>query len=376
LRHWLRHVFPAYFLWFVALLFAELAGWLQRPLLWLPLFAAGVGAAFALEFGLARAGRLRAWLPPATVRLLAATTLVLGPLYAVAAGARTVLAPLILLWFVPAAMERSVVEISATAVYAVVLDLGLGLPVFTATPVHPAYYSQLLSIATLAAVLFAITGIARYQRRIKAQNGWQLKQLAAAEAHVQALVTQDSLTRAFKRHYFVQLLRQEKARVDRYGGAFSICLLDIDRYEKLHESYGETVCAQVLRELAERVVQTVRIMDVVGQLHEGEEPVGRCGTTEFGLMLPSTGLVGAMDCAERLRANLESTPFRTAAGAIYVTTSVGGASMRTNRKWKHCSTARTKRWRWYGAAAAMLCVRWGSTGAAGSTRCGFFSRRP
>lgn len=124
--------------------------------------------------------------------------------------------------------------------------------------------------------------------------------MVEVKRQVQALVTQDTLTRAFKRHYFVQLLRQEKARVDRYGGTFSIGLLDIDRYEKLHETYGETVCAPVLRELAERVIEGVRVMDIVGHVHEGEEPVGRYGTTVFGLLLPATGAY-ACTCRRRQR---------------------------------------------------------------------------
>ncbi|HWP94243.1 MAG TPA: GGDEF domain-containing protein [Gammaproteobacteria bacterium] len=147
--------------------------------------------------------------------------------------------------------------------------------------------------------------------------------LEAAESQINELVMQDRTTRAFKRQFILQLCAQEKARVDRYGGKFSVCMLELDGITQVIGRHGGQVGGQLLRELSDLITKGVRQMDLLGILHQGHEPVGRIQGTQFLLVLPCTGFVGAADCAERIRRLVEQTTFRTEIGPVNMTLSVG-----------------------------------------------------
>lgn len=152
------------------MVFAELAGWLQGSAVWLAVFAGAAIVALGIEIFSERIGNLRAPLSPVLIRVLVAITVVIGSTLVVAPGLRVLLAPLLLLWLIPAALELEVGAIVGAGVYAFVFDLGVNLQVLTAAPVYAEYYREVMGFMVLAALLFATAGIARQQRRMPAGN--------------------------------------------------------------------------------------------------------------------------------------------------------------------------------------------------------------
>ena len=136
------------------------------------------------------------------------------------------------------------------------------------------------------------------------------------EDRLRRLATQDDLTGVYNRRYFMELAEQELARLHRYQVALSLLLLDIDHFKKINDNHGHAVGDEVLRQMGA----------LLGRLRRQNDIAGRIGGEEFAVVMPSTGLAGATDFAQRLRQALAGRVLATAAGALRITASIGVAA--------------------------------------------------
>ncbi|MFH1914773.1 MAG: PAS domain S-box protein [Pseudomonadota bacterium] len=142
----------------------------------------------------------------------------------------------------------------------------------------------------------------------------------ATEARLRELATTDSLTGLSNRRRFMELAEREFARGKRYQGALTMLMMDIDHFKRVNDTHGHDVGDEVLRELAHISRAALREPDVLGRL----------GGEEFGVLLPETDSVAALEVAERLRRAIENTPIATAAGEMRITVSIGAATSNTD----------------------------------------------
>jgi diguanylate cyclase (GGDEF)-like protein len=77
----------------------------------------------------------------------------------------------------------------------------------------------------------------------------------------------------------------------RHDQPFSVALVDVDHFKSVNDTYGHAAGDQVLRQIAQRIEDALRVEDVAG----------RWGGEEFLLLLPMTDLSGAHVVGERLR---------------------------------------------------------------------------
>jgi diguanylate cyclase (GGDEF)-like protein len=139
-----------------------------------------------------------------------------------------------------------------------------------------------------------------------------------AVAKLQEYADRDGLTGIANRRYFEARLRDEYTRWQRYGGDMSVLLFDLDHFKKINDQFGHGVGDTVLREMAQRVAQVVRVQDTFG----------RFGGEEFALLLPCTPLEDAMLVAEKIRHTIGDAPVDVQGVSVPVTASVGGAAAR------------------------------------------------
>jgi diguanylate cyclase (GGDEF)-like protein len=139
-----------------------------------------------------------------------------------------------------------------------------------------------------------------------------------AVAKLQEYADRDGLTGIANRRYFEARLRDEYTRWQRYGGELSVLLFDLDHFKKINDQFGHGVGDTVLREMAQRVAQVVRVQDTFG----------RFGGEEFALLLPCTPLEDAMLVAEKIRHTISDAPVDVQGVSVPVTASVGGAAAR------------------------------------------------
>jgi diguanylate cyclase (GGDEF)-like protein len=128
----------------------------------------------------------------------------------------------------------------------------------------------------------------------------------------------DELTGLSNNRGFRQLISKEAARAERFGHEMSLIMLDIDDFKQINDTYGHLQGDKVLR-MVGRVLQLES---------RGVDEPARYGGEEFAVALPETGIDGALDLAERVRARIESEQVpRAGGGEVNVTASVGAAAI-------------------------------------------------
>lgn len=126
----------------------------------------------------------------------------------------------------------------------------------------------------------------------------------------------DGLTRLHNRRYLMDFLDRELARSYRHRRPLSVLMIDIDRFKALNDRHGHLCGDFVLRELSDRLRDAVRREDLFA----------RYGGEEFSLVLVETGREEAAAAAERMRAAVETDPFKFDTVKLKVTLSVGVAT--------------------------------------------------
>jgi diguanylate cyclase (GGDEF)-like protein len=141
----------------------------------------------------------------------------------------------------------------------------------------------------------------------------ELHELVSAEA-----VT-DEVTGLPDSRRLRELLQDEVERADRYGHELSLVLVGVDDLRWVSERHGSSQADEVLREVA-------RILD---ESSRGMGKPGRWGVEELAVVLPETGVDGALEFAERIRTAIEQTrvPLAGRSGTARVTASLGIAAL-------------------------------------------------
>ncbi|MDX1763281.1 MAG: sensor domain-containing diguanylate cyclase [bacterium] len=131
------------------------------------------------------------------------------------------------------------------------------------------------------------------------------------------LAITDGLTQLYNFRYLHQSLEVEISRADRYGTEVSLIFLDLDYFKKINDRHGHLVGSQVLVDVGNILLRSLRPMDVVC----------RYGGDEFIVVLPETGPDSAFGTAERIRKTMEDYVFYTdTREPFHLTASFGIAS--------------------------------------------------
>jgi diguanylate cyclase (GGDEF)-like protein/PAS domain S-box-containing protein len=171
------------------------------------------------------------------------------------------------------------------------------------------------------------------------------------EASEQLRLTQgcDHLTGIANRRTFFEAAEIEMARWRRQPRPLSLLLLDADHFKAINDQHGHPAGDAVLRDLAATLSAGFREVDVVA----------RVGGEEFAVLLPSTGLEGAVAVANRLLAAVAARsvevdgvriPYCVSGGVATMDDSVSGLDALMKRAdealyaAKHAGRNRIARW--------------------------------
>jgi diguanylate cyclase (GGDEF)-like protein len=126
----------------------------------------------------------------------------------------------------------------------------------------------------------------------------------------------DFLTGLPNRQAYHERITQETERCRRYGRPMSILMVDIDNFKLVNDSLGHDWGDIVLQKVAAQLSDNLRSLDFVA----------RYGGEEFVIILPETGLTGAIETANRLCSAIKESPVETPRGLLAVTVSIGVSS--------------------------------------------------
>jgi len=132
-----------------------------------------------------------------------------------------------------------------------------------------------------------------------------------AQAEQRARV--DELTGLWNRRHLMERIQVEIGRHSRYGGAFSLVILDLDSFKAFNDTYGHIEGDRLLKQLG---------IVLKGAVRDADEAF-RYGGDEFAILLPQTSIKDAHEVAERVRRRITSE-VRT--GSVSTTASLGLAS--------------------------------------------------
>ncbi len=132
----------------------------------------------------------------------------------------------------------------------------------------------------------------------------------------EALSKVDSLTRLYNKGYLLDMLQYELEGYNRYHGALSVLMVDLDHFKVVNDTYGHLVGDEVLVQVASTLVERSRRTDIVG----------RFGGEEFLIVLRFTALEDAIQHAQQLRQAIENLEFEAAGVKFAITASFGVAT--------------------------------------------------
>lgn len=140
------------------------------------------------------------------------------------------------------------------------------------------------------------------------------KALRQANRKIALLSVTDALTGAFNRRYLAQHLPQEIKRSMRSMHPLSIVLMDIDHFKAVNDSHGHQAGDLLLKEMVHRISNSIR-KDV--------DWIVRYGGEEFLIVLPETGINGALVFAEKIRTLIFEQTFEITNTNIKISASFG-----------------------------------------------------
>jgi len=138
------------------------------------------------------------------------------------------------------------------------------------------------------------------------------------EFKLRYLSRHDSLTTLYNRRILDELLKHDIHRAQRYDTALSVCMLDIDHFKQINDTYGHQMGDRVIKELAALLKNSLREIDYSG----------RYGGEEFVIVLPETPLSHAHNFALRLLKMIAALKFQSEKAVLFsITVSIGVAQL-------------------------------------------------
>ena len=103
--------------------------------------------------------------------------------------------------------------------------------------------------------------------------------------------------------WFGLTLAREIDRVARAGEPALVLMVDVDHFKKVNDTHGHPAGDQVLKAVAQALLDCVRPMDTVA----------RFGGEEFAIILPNCPAAFGQAVAERIRRKVEQRPVTVSA---------------------------------------------------------------
>ncbi len=139
--------------------------------------------------------------------------------------------------------------------------------------------------------------------------------MALAQQKITCMAVQDELTGLYNRRYFMDSLERECARANRSGDPLSLCILDLDHFKLVNDTYGHLQGNEVLKKFAGLLKKSSRDSDLVC----------RYGGEEFAIICSHASSSQVMNLYQRLKAELEKCVFECDGRQFHVTASAGVA---------------------------------------------------
>jgi len=177
------------------------------------------------------------------------------------------------------------------------------------------------SIFKVANQIYCDRAAQDYEQHLEEQVKVRTQELERAHKELVTMINKDTMTGLYNRRYFNEISNTLLQISKREGSALSALMVDIDRFKVVNDNYGHLIGDQVLKKVAQVMLDMMRESDIVV----------RFGGEEFIVLLPGTELEGAGLIADKMREAIADTDIVIdKETTIKVTVSVGIAACDCN----------------------------------------------
>lgn len=141
-----------------------------------------------------------------------------------------------------------------------------------------------------------------------------LKRVQDSLEHLAYQTDHDPLTSLANRRAFDRTLDIEIERARRAKSSVSLCILDLDNFKIINDTYGHPTGDEVLKIFSKMIQESTRRYDLAARL----------GGEEFALILSGTGQIKARRVIERLQEQLRNHTFTALDGRTFPVTCSAG----------------------------------------------------
>jgi diguanylate cyclase (GGDEF)-like protein len=184
----------------------------------------------------------------------------------------------------------------------------------------PIQREELLARITTHLRIQALTQQLQKQNQQLQQQALELKQAKetaeSACRELKRLANLDSLTQVANRRRFDEHLSQEWRRLAREKAPLSLILCDIDYFKPYNDYYGHQAGDATLKQVAQAIE---------GAIKRPADLVARYGGEEFAIILPNTGMAGAVKVAQLIQMEIKRLQIPHAHSQVspFITLSLG-----------------------------------------------------
>jgi diguanylate cyclase (GGDEF)-like protein len=145
---------------------------------------------------------------------------------------------------------------------------------------------------------------------------WDVTERRRLDDELRRAAETDPLTGVSDRRRFFTLAAEALVESETSGRPLSLLMVDVDHFKTINDRFGHAAGDEVLRTVARRLAEAVRL----------EDTVARLGGEEFAVLLPRLDRTAAAAVAERLRMVMAGAPVVVEAAPVRVSISIGGVT--------------------------------------------------
>jgi len=135
-----------------------------------------------------------------------------------------------------------------------------------------------------------------YEQSLESLVKDRTKELELTKNKLQEMANKDPMTNLYNRRYLHDVSKTLFNISQREKRAFSILMIDIDRFKSINDLYGHIIGDSVIQFLADIFRDLIRTSDIAI----------RFGGEEFIILLPNTEVEGAYEIASKIKSTVEN----------------------------------------------------------------------
>lgn len=175
------------------------------------------------------------------------------------------------------------------------------------------FIALVIMICGLVIALLGIYPALRSALRERGRLSEVTQDLTKKSASYQQAALTDPLTGLQNRRYFDDALEQYQREFGAIEHPLGVILLDLDHFKTINDTYGHDVGDEVLKAIAQCLLDFTRYHDVVA----------RVGGEEFAILAPNLDTISLKKLANRIRIAISEITFRSSDITFRITCSMG-----------------------------------------------------